>query len=192
MEADDAAIVANVLAGNRDAFRTLVERHSRTVFSLGYRMMGNESDAEDVVQETFLRAYKKLDSFQFQASFKTWIYRIASNYCMDTLAKRKHENPMPATESADEESLEIDVPSMAAGPDRLVLSGEIQHALGAALETLTPVERTAFVLRHFEGCSIEEIKKALNLRESAAKNSIFRAVQKIRKSLAPLVVGAAQ
>src|SRR5438045_1634913 len=103
MESPDRAVVAQVLAGERDAYRALVERHSRSIFKLAYRIMGNESDADDVVQETFLRAYSKLGSFHFDASFKTWIYRIASNYCMDVLAKRKHEVTMASSGKSDEE-----------------------------------------------------------------------------------------
>src|ERR1051326_98439 len=95
MDAQDAAAVAQVLAGDRDAFRLLVERHTRSVFRLAYRLTGSESDADDVVQETFLRAYAKLATFQHQASFKTWLCRIAVNYSMDMMAKRKHETAMP-------------------------------------------------------------------------------------------------
>src|SRR5881397_311747 len=89
MEETDAAALAKAKAGDKDGFRLLVERHSRSVFRLAYRITGNEQDAEDVVQETFLRAYKQLESFESRASFGTWIYRIAANYSLDLVRSRK-------------------------------------------------------------------------------------------------------
>lgn len=193
MDAQDAAAVAQVLAGDRDAFRTLVERHSRSVFRLAYRLTGSESDADDVVQEAFLRAYAKLETFQNQASFKTWLCRIAVNYSMDMMAKRKHEAVMPTTSGDDgEPEREIEVPSSGPGPERLVLSAEVEEAMRGGMESLTRVERTAFVMRHFEGCSIEEIGGVLHQSIGSAKNTVFRAVQKMRRSLAPFVGEAAR
>src|ERR1043166_7716363 len=88
-----AAVLARARQGDSDAFRTLVERHSRSVFRLAYRMTGNEQDAEDVVQETFLRAYKQLSHYESRSSFSTWLYRIASNYSLDLIRMRKrHED----------------------------------------------------------------------------------------------------
>src|SRR5438128_10682346 len=84
-----AAVLARARQGDSDAFRTLVERHSRSVFRLAYRMTGNEQDAEDVVQETFLRAYKQLSHYESRSSFSTWLYRIASNYSLDLIRMRK-------------------------------------------------------------------------------------------------------
>src|SRR5208283_5859166 len=92
MEDSDSVAIARVKAGDGDAYRALVERHSRSVFRLAYRMTGNEQDAEDVVQETFLRAYKQLSHYESRSSFATWLYRIASNYSLDLIRMRKrHE-----------------------------------------------------------------------------------------------------
>ena len=192
MDAQDAAAVAQVLAGDRDAFRLLVERHSRSVFRLAYRLTGSQSDADDVVQETFLRAYAKLETFQHQASFKTWLCRIAVNYSMDMMAKRKHETAMPTVAAGEgEPEREIEVPSSRPGPERLVLSAEMEEAMRGGIEAMSHVERTAFVMRHFEGCSIEEISAVLHQSIGSAKNTVFRAVQKMRRSLAPFVREAA-
>src|ERR1700675_4913867 len=87
----DAIAVERTLAGDRDAFRVLVERHSHNVFRLAYRMTGNQHDAEEVVQEAFLRAYQKLGQFAARANFGTWVYRIAANYAIDRLRKRQKE-----------------------------------------------------------------------------------------------------
>src|SRR6202166_117993 len=93
MEDSDSVTVARVKAGDGDAYRALVDRHSRSVFRLAFRMTGNEQDAEDVVQETFLRAYKQLSHYESRSSFSTWLYRIASNYSLDLIRMRKrHED----------------------------------------------------------------------------------------------------
>jgi RNA polymerase sigma-70 factor (ECF subfamily) len=145
-------------------------------------MTGNEQDAEDVVQETFLRAYRQLHRYEARASFGTWLYRIASNYTLDLMRSRSRHRQV-----AMEESAEPAMASEAPGPDRLLLGDEVQRTVAATLDELSQQERTAFVLRHFEGQSIEEIGSALGLSGSAAKQSIFRAVQKLRRALDPLV-----
>lgn len=175
MQESEAAALARARTGDGDAFRLLVERYGRSVFRLGYRLTGNEQDAEDVVQETFLRAFRQLERYDGRASFHTWIYRIASNYSLDLLrARRRAEVPEPESLVSDE---------MAA--DRMVLSAEIGERLRLAMNELSAQERSAFVLRHYEGLSIEEIGRILGIAESATKNSIFRAVQKMRRWLEP-------
>jgi RNA polymerase sigma-70 factor (ECF subfamily) len=189
MEGTDAAAVAQVLAGDRDAFRVLVERHSRSLFRVAFRMTGNENDAEEVVQETFLRAYRNLSRFEQRANFGTWLYRIAINCAHDLRRVRQKHDERREPEREDEEGMErMDtLPSGDPGPDRVVFSREVQRRVAAAMEGLGQLERAAFVLRHFEGYSIEEIGRTLGLRESATKNSIFRAVQKLRRALEPVV-----
>lgn len=180
MHESEAAAVARARTGDGDAFRLLVERYGRSVFRLGYRLTGNEQDAEDVVQETFLRAYRQLERYDGRASFHTWIYRIAANYSLDLLrARRRVEVPEPER-----------LPSGATPADRMVLSAEINEQLRCAMDELSARERSAFVLRHYEGLSIEEISKTLGIAESAAKQSIFRAVQKLRRSLEAFAGGA--
>jgi RNA polymerase sigma-70 factor, ECF subfamily len=186
MEETDAAALARAKAGDTDGFRLLVERHSRSVFRLAYRLTGNEQDAEDVVQETFLRAYKQLRSFESRASFGTWLYRIAANYSLDLIRSRKrHQDHRPPAD--DETDAMLSLPTSDPGPDRVAYSAQLEHQISSAMAALSEQERTAFVLRHFEGFSIEEIGSALGLGASAAKHSIFRAVQKLRKALEPVV-----
>lgn len=186
MEWTDAAAVAAVRAGNREAFRSLVDRHSRSIFRLAFRMTANEADAEEVVQETFLRAYRRIDRFEERSEFSTWVYRIATNCALDLLDRRKHakqEDPL----YDEEDEREIQLPSAAPSPERQALSGEMRQRVARAMNELTAAERTAFTLRHLEGQSIEEISKTLEIKEGAAKNTIFRAVQKLRKALEPAV-----
>lgn len=186
MEVTDAAVVAQVLAGDRDAFRVLVERHSRSLFHVAYRMCGNQQDTEEIVQETFLRAFKALPRFELRANFATWIYRIAVNRTLDFLSAKKMKDPYQIVDEPDpEDSRQMQMPAAGAGPERLLLSSEMKKKMSHAMTLLSPVERVAFTMRHMEGRSIEEISKSLNLKTSAAKNSVFRAVQKLRQQLEP-------
>src|SRR5579859_5473611 len=192
MELTDRAAVDEVLAGKHDSFRVLVERHGRKVFGLAYRMTGNEHDADEVVQETLLRAYKRLDSFEARSTFSTWLYRIASNCALDLLAKRKQDkmhivedDKREDGENPEERAIEFAAPQ--AGPERLLLSAELRQRVAGAMQRLTAVERTAFVLRHFEGRSISEIGSVLKVKDEAVKNTVFRAVKKMRTELEPFV-----
>jgi RNA polymerase sigma-70 factor (ECF subfamily) len=188
----DAIAVERTLAGDRDAFRVLVERHSHNVFRLAYRMTGNQHDAEEVVQEAFLRAYQKLSQFAERANFGTWVYRIAANYAIDRMRQRRSEDAQraPSSRSVDD-GVELDpmsiVPDAAPSPERLAQSGELAEHMRRALSALTPAERTAFVMRHWGGSGIEEIAAALKSSSSAAKNTVFRSVQKLRQALEPFV-----
>jgi RNA polymerase sigma-70 factor (ECF subfamily) len=193
----DAEAIELTLAGDRDAYRVLVERHSASVFRLAYRLTGNRHDAEEVVQEAFLRAYQKLEQFEARANFGTWVYRIAANYSIDRMRKKRVEDARREEPSSREpENAENNVlnllPDGRPSPERLAQNIELRKQLEVALETLTQAERTAFVMRHWEGCGIEEIATALDSNASATKNTVFRAVQKLRHFLAPLVRHAAE
>lgn len=179
-----AAVLARARQGDSDAFRALVERHSRTVFRLAYRMTGNEQDAEDVVQESFLRAYKQLGRFEARANFGTWLYRIVANCSVDLMRAKQARHDQARGESLDAaaEMPASDTP----GPERLARSAELNQRVRDALATLSPLERAAFTLRHYEGRSIDEISRTLGLGTSAAKHSVFRAVRKLRIALQPL------
>ena len=190
MEAEADSAVERARSGDSDAFRLLVEQHSRAVFRLAFRMTGNEEDAEDVVQETFLRAYRQLDRYEARSSFSTWLYRIASNYSLDLIRMRKRHEDRRERSAPDERDILQTIPVDTPGPDRIVYGSEVQQRVSAAMEELSAQERTAFVLRHFEGLSIEEIGEALGTGTNATKHSIFRAVQKLRRSLEPVVSSA--
>jgi RNA polymerase sigma-70 factor, ECF subfamily len=187
MEVEAGGAVERARSGDSDAFRLLVEQHSRAVFRLAFRMTGNEQDAEDVVQETFLRAYRQLDRYEARSSFSTWLYRIASNYSLDLIRMRKRHEDKRERGKAEERDILQTLPVNTPGPDRIVYSGQVQDRVNEALNELSAQERTAFVLRHFEGLSIDEIGEALGTGTNATKHSIFRAVQKLRRSLEPLV-----
>lgn len=188
MDGNEREICRAVLAGDRDAYSALVRRYSPTVFRVAYRITGSEDDADEVVQETFLRAYQKLASFEGRSSFSTWVYRIASNCALDMLGRKKVPAQSRVAEETDPEQGDVQVADSNAGPERLLLSREIEATQQAAMETLTATERTAFVLRHMEDRSTEEIAAALSIAPNAAKQAVFRAVQKLRRQLSPLWV----
>jgi len=186
----DAAQVAQVLGGDSDAFRVLVDRHGRRLFRLAYRMTGNEHDAEEIVQDAFLRAFRRLERFESRSNFGTWLYRICANCALDRMRKQKSENsrrePAGNPEEGMPDALET-AASTAPGPDRLAMSGELGAGVRTAMGSLSATERAAFVMRHVDGSSIEEIATTLDLSIGATKNTVFRAVQKLRKELEPMV-----
>jgi RNA polymerase sigma-70 factor, ECF subfamily len=181
---DVPAVLTRARQGDSEAFRALVEGHSRTALRLAFRMTGNEQDAEDVVQESFLKAYRHLGRFETRADFGTWLYRIVANCAVDMIRSRQARQKHTWTKPLE--------PAMSApasdqpGPERLAESAEVQRRVAMALDGLSPLERAAFALRHYEGRSIDEICGALNLRTSAAKQAIFRAVKKLRVELEDL------
>jgi RNA polymerase sigma-70 factor (ECF subfamily) len=178
-----AAALARARQGDSEAFRTLVERHSRRAFQLAYRMTGNEQDAEDVVQESFLRAYRQLGRFESRAHFSTWLYRIVANCSVDLIRSRRSRHDHASTDALDAADQPAhDGPS----PERLAASAQIDRQVAAAMSALSPAERAAFTLRHYEGRSIAEIGRTLGMGTSATKHSVFRAVRKLRAALEPL------
>ena len=181
----DRFVLAQAKAGNREAFRTLVERHSRAVFRVAYRITGSEADAEDVVQETFLRAYTELKRFEARAGFGTWVHRIAANCAIDLIRRRpKH---IVAEEDSEAEPLLARLASPAPGPEREAAGRQMRARIEGVMQELTPLERAAFTLRHLEQQSIEEISGVLGQNAEATRHSIFRAVAKMRRALGPLV-----
>jgi RNA polymerase sigma-70 factor, ECF subfamily len=185
MDVGEAAVVlARAREGDDEAFGALVERHSRAAFRLAFRLTGNEQDAEDVVQESFLRAYRQLGRFEARSNFGTWLHRIVANCSLDLIRSRKARRDVRQAEPL--EAIVDVLPADEPGPERVARDGEIQRRVEASMDLLSPLERAAFTLRHFEGRSIEEIGRTLGLRTSAAKHSVFRAVRKLRMALEPL------
>ena len=191
MPLTDAAAVALARDGDSEAFRALVERHGRAVFRVALRMTGSPQDAEDVVQETFLRAYRQLARFESRANFSTWLHRIAVNCSIDLIRSRPHREAGHDTADLEQFGASADPgPAAPASPERLMLSTEVQERITGAMGALSKMERAAFVLRHFEGRSIDEISTSLGLKTNATKHSIFRAVRKMRVALEPLMAAA--
>jgi RNA polymerase sigma-70 factor (ECF subfamily) len=181
-EVTDAETIKRVLAGDADAFRLIVDRHGRTLHRVAYRITGSADDAEDVVQEAFIRAYRQLASYDGRAAVSTWLHRITVNCALDLLRSRQRRPEDSGKEDALMSHHETGSPQ-----ERHTRGSEIREAVARAMASLSTNERTAFVLRHFEGMSIDEIGRTLGTKVSATKHTVFRAVQKLRQELEPLV-----
>src|SRR5687767_8014750 len=181
---DAAAVLSRARRGDGDAFRALVEHHGRSAFGLAFRLTGNAEDAEEVVQESFLRAHRQLARFESRSNFGTWLHRIVVNCAMDALRSRRSRHEDRAVNAADD--LPEILPTESPSPERLARSAEIRRRVETSMALLTPQERIAFALRHYEGRSIDDIGRTLGLQKSAAKHAVFRAVRKLRAALAPL------
>ena len=168
-------------SGDRTAFRELVLDNSHAMFRLAWRLTADESAAEDIVQEAFIKAWNNVDRFRRDSSFRSWINRITVNTAMDYLRKQSRHQSHTAEEPEWERSLEgSEMPKQDVQID-------IQTQTHAAMMNLSERERAALMLRHFEGHSIREIAEMLGLTTDACKQTIFRAVKKMRTQLTPLV-----
>jgi RNA polymerase sigma-70 factor, ECF subfamily len=188
MDRNDHAAIRAVLSGDKNAYSALVAQYTRSIFRVAYRITGNEADADEVVQDAFLRGYRKLEGFEARSDFGTWIYRIAVHCALDRINRRSEENAR-ANVPADARPEVVQMPDRSPGPEQILLSREIGDLRRSAMHSLTPLERTAFTLRHMEDCSMEEIAAALDIAPNAAKQAVYRAVHKLRQRLAILRVG---
>jgi RNA polymerase sigma-70 factor, ECF subfamily len=163
-------------------FQMLVDRHGRNLYQLAYRLTGNDADARDVLQEGFFRAYQHWGQFEGRANPRTWLHRIVVNCALDlhraTRSRPDRRSPRGLGE------VEAALASRGASPERLAASSESARLVERALTRLTALERAAFTLRHFDGCSIAEISESVGLNGNAVKQHIFRAVRKLRIALA--------
>jgi RNA polymerase sigma-70 factor (ECF subfamily) len=177
--------------GDQDAFEQLVRAYDQSVLRLAMNLLRSPEDARDVYQEAFLRVYRNLDSFRFDCSFHTWLYRIVTNICLDQLRKRKvrkeepsvvetSEGPVDRMDAFEEEAAEAD-------PERALWNRQLKHKIESALQDLTPRERMVFELRHYQGLRLRNIGEILGTTEEAAKNCLFRATQKMRSVLGDFV-----
>ena len=184
------ALVARAQRGDPEAFRDIVEEHGRALFRLAFRMTGDASTAEDVVQEAFMKAHRNMAAFDGRSQVGTWLHRIAANCALDALRRRQRRAPEHFAQQVDDMPPGHEPAAEGPGPERLARSAEIAAAVERGMTSLTPLERAAFSLRHFEGRSSQEIAEALGLRVEGAKHAVFRAVQKLRLTLGHLVAPA--
>jgi len=188
---DDTTLIREAQQGNRAAFEVLVRHYDQSVLRLALHLTGSETDAQDIYQEAFLKAYKNLGSFRFECSFYTWIYRIVTNLCLDHLRKRnvrKEDAPVAVDNSGEEYSVIEQFADARAGanPERDLMRRELGSKIGAALERLTPRERMVFELKHYHGLKLRTVGEMLHTTEETAKNTLFRATQKLRTALAEM------
>lgn len=177
MSQQEQAWVDAARRGDRQAFGALVTAYQRPVFNLTYRMLGSMDEAEDAAQETFLRAYTRLDQYDPALKFSTWLFSIANHHCIDRLRKRR-TTQISIDDNPVLENLESDVPL----PEGSALDGEMRREMQGLLNQLEPEYRTPLILRYWEDLSYEEIATALAVTVPAVKSRLFRA----RRQLADL------
>jgi RNA polymerase sigma-70 factor (ECF subfamily) len=180
--ADEAELVARAKAGDVNAFAALVTATQAEVYTLAYRLTGNEEDARDVAQDAFLRAYKGLKHFRGDARFSTWMYRITANCASTTLVRRSrtgsHE-PLPDDDATPDERPE-------SNPESMAEAGALRDRMTAALAELSPLLRSVVVLRDIYDLPHEAIASELGITEAAAKVRLHRARRKLRERLFPM------
>ncbi len=180
----DAELVRRTLSGDTHCYDVLVQRYQRQVYSLLFRLLGNATDAEDLLQETFIKAYRALHSFRQDASFLTWLYKIAANLSIDLMRMRRSR----ATASLDEEAdfgREPPATDRRSDPEETAMREAVAESVHEAIMELPERYRRAVLLRHVADMSIEEIAEALCLPTGTVKTHLFRARAILRERLRP-------
>jgi RNA polymerase sigma-70 factor (ECF subfamily) len=188
---DDTVLVREAQRGSRVAFEELVRQYDQAVLRLALHLTGSEHEAQDVYQEAFLKAYKSIGRFRFECSFYTWIYRIVTNLCLDNIRKkqvRKEDAPVATDSEGEQYDMLAQVADARSGanPERDLMRRELGGRISRALEKLTPRERMVFELKHYHGLKLRTVGEVLNTTEETAKNTLFRATQKLRGALADM------
>ncbi len=181
----DAELVEQTRAGDRAAFNELVERHARKIFRTARHITKNDQDAEDVLQDAFLKAYTRLEQFQGEAQFYTWLTRIAVNESLMRLRKRRNSKTVSLDEQLETEDSQISrqVASDGPNPEQSYSQEETRRVVEDAIDSLAEGYRAVFVLRDVEGFSTEETGQMLKLSISAVKSRLLRARLQLREKL---------
>src|SRR5712664_4262320 len=182
---EEAALVAGAKIGDAAAFELLVQRHERKILSLAQRMTRNREDAEDVVQQSFQKAFVHLKNFEGESLFSTWLTRIAINEALMLLRRRRGSREVPIAESntEDETALPLDIPDAGPNPEDSCLQREQERILSAAVNELTPGMRKAIQLHELDERSTEETAQVMGLSVGAVKARVFHGRRKLRETL---------
>lgn len=185
---DESALVARAKNGDTEAFSELVSHYDRRVFRMAKQITQNDDDAEDVLQESFLKAYTHLDNFKGDSKFYTWLVRIAVNEALMKLRKRRSDRTVPLDEPIDtgEDEMVREIAVWDENPEDSYSREELATILDQAVQSLRPAYRTVFILRDIEELSIEETAQALDLSISAVKSRLLRARLQLREKLTRL------
>jgi len=180
----EARLARRALKGDQQAFAEIVALYQDKLYIMAFRMLGNRQEAEDVTQEAFLRVYRNLDRYDEGLKFSTWIYRIATNLCIDRLRKRKATYSLDA-ESVDHEGLDgyAVIPSDDRTPESEMLLTETQRIVREAIETLPAKYKSVMVLRYLHDLSLQEIGEVLDMPVTTVKTRVHRGREFLRKKL---------
>ena len=177
---EESRIVQKVIKGDVNAFETLVLAYEKSVYNIALRMTGNSEDASDMTQEAFIKAYNSLQSFRGDSKFSVWLYRIATNVCLDFLRSRSRRPTVSlSVEDNDGEEVQLDVADESQSPEQLLDRQMTRESVRRGLETLSPEYRQILLLREIQGLSYDEISQALGLEVGTVKSRIFRARKKL-------------
>jgi len=182
---DESNLVAEAKAGSYAAFEELVNRYEKKIYRLGLNITGSPEDAEDVLQETFLKAFQHLPDFREDSRFYTWLVRIGVNEGLMKLRRRRADKTVPIEDQVDEEGVVMprEFTDWKPNPEQVLAQTELQSILDNAARSLPPTFRTVFFLRDVEGLSTAETAELLDLTESAVKARLFRARLQLREDL---------
>jgi RNA polymerase sigma-70 factor (ECF subfamily) len=182
---DESVLVAQAREGDTRAFGELVRRYEGKIFRLAQHITQNREDAEDVLQETFMKAYEHLDQFQGNSKFYTWIVRIAVNQALMKLRRRKTDKSVSLDETIDtgEDTIVREIAAWDENPEQKFSREELGEVLDTAIQSLEPLYRSVFVLRDMEELSTEETAEALSLSVPAVKSRLLRARLQLREKL---------
>ncbi|KPL70074.1 hypothetical protein ADN00_18675 [Ornatilinea apprima] len=173
-------------AGNKAEFAKLVNQYSNSVYRIALKILSDPSDAEDVLQETFIKAFRALPGFEGRSSISTWLFRIATNEALMLVRKRKPDFVLvdePDAPDEDENSGQVQLTDWCCMPEAELMSDESRRHLEEAVQDLTPALRAVFVLRDIEGLSIKETAEALDVSEQVVKTRLLRARLRLREDL---------
>jgi RNA polymerase sigma-70 factor (ECF subfamily) len=180
----ERSLVARAKNGDRSGFDQLVELHGAAILRLAFRITESKADAQDIFQDTFLKAYASLHLFREECSFSTWLYRIATNFCIAHLRSRLRQRKERMLDTSDNQADLMDTfASRAADPERAAISAQIGERVETAVAALSPRQRIVFELRYYEGLPLRTIGELLGTTEETAKNTLFRGTKKLRAEL---------
>lgn len=188
MMGEDLELVERLKGGDRTAFKQLVDKYKRKSYNIAYTLVENKEEVKDILQEAFVKVFYSINSFRQDASFSTWFYRILVNLCKDCLRKRsKQFVSIDATFETEEgqDMKATEIADLKENPASTLLNKETGVMINKALNKLPEKQKLAFILKHINGLSIEEISNSLGCSISTCKVHLFRAVRALRKELAP-------
>ena len=179
----DEELVARSIRGDNESFNQLILRWERPIYALAYRTIGREEDARDVVQETFLRAFRALPGFRGQAKFSSWLYRIALNLCRDWMRRERRVPVVQAPEGVDPIDVADEHVSPAESVEDLVARQEMSSAVSRAMAELPEEQRMAILLKEYHGLTFQEIADQLNCPLSTVKTRLYQGLSVLRRRL---------
>ena len=185
MDSELKTLILKAMDGDSDAFSVLICRVQNKAYSIAYRYMNSDSDARDVMQESFIKLYKNLGSFNFKSGFETWYFRILINCCLDELRKKKVRETYSLDDTAEEgqDSGPLEIPGDDPTPEEELILKERQIMVRKAIDSLHEDHKTIIILRELEQLSYEEIGSALDLDPGTVKSRLNRARQKLKQKL---------